>query len=120
MGDLGQVAQASKLNQRMMMKPAKLTIQSVFKKLKELAQMKGNASQNKKKDLIKSMMVAGESCEPLYIIRALEGKLRIGLAEKSVIAALAHAIVLTPPSLSAPPPILDMFGEISPSELEKR
>jgi DNA ligase-1 len=42
-GDLGIVAEQSRSNQRMMFQPAKLNVQSVFSKLKDIAQMSGHA-----------------------------------------------------------------------------
>uniref|UniRef100_A0A158QFG1 DNA ligase n=1 Tax=Hymenolepis diminuta TaxID=6216 RepID=A0A158QFG1_HYMDI len=96
LGDLGAVAEAMKSRQQTMFKPKSLTLQVVYDRLKEIAFMVGNASQTKKVKLIQTLLVACRKCEAKYLIRSLQGKLRIGLAEQSVLAALGQAVAMTP------------------------
>lgn len=51
-------------------------------------------SQAKKVGIIKKLLAACQGNEAKFIVRSLEGKLRIGLADKTLVVAIAHAIVL--------------------------
>jgi DNA ligase 1 len=104
LGDLGLIAQTSKSNQRTMFATKPLTIASVFAAFKEIALESGNLSQDKKKTKIQAMLVASRGSEATFIARSMQGKLRIGLAEQSVIVALARAVLISPPHLSVDPP----------------
>ncbi|KAF8754706.1 DNA ligase [Rhizoctonia solani] len=95
-GDLGLVAMNSRAMQKTLWKPKPLTLPAVFKSLLEIAQSTGHSSQNKKIGIITKLLAAclPDHAEAKYIIRSLEGKLRIRLAERTVLVALAQACVL--------------------------
>ncbi|KAI5016719.1 hypothetical protein ZWY2020_006570 [Hordeum vulgare] len=93
LGDLGLVAKASRSSQKMMYKPKPLTISRVLDTFRTIAKESGKDSQDKKRSHIKGLLVAAMDCEPQYIIRLLQSKMRIGLAEKTVQMALGQAAV---------------------------
>lgn len=111
-GDLGLVAAKSRSNQPTMFKPRALTVKGVRDGLMGIATVAGHGSQEKKVAGIKKLLSAadaslagrgskgvdiakdkGGASEAKFIVRFLEGKLRLGLAEKTVLVALAHAMV---------------------------
>lgn len=93
LGDLGMVAQKSRLGQPTMFKPAALDVDTVFDNLTNIAKLTGKDSQLRKIALINRMLTACDmkSSEAKFLVRSLEGKLRIGLAEKTVLTGLAQA-----------------------------
>ena len=112
-GDLGLVAAKSRSNQPTMFKPKPLTVRGVLEGLMNIAVIQGDGSQGRKIAGIKKLLstadaaIAGKgskgvditkdkggASEAKFIVRFLEGKLRLGLAEKTVLIALAHAMVI--------------------------
>ncbi|KAI0408626.1 ATP-dependent DNA ligase [Xylaria palmicola] len=107
-GDLGLVAVKSRSTQPTMFKPKPLTVRGVHKGLMDVATITGNGAQGRKVDLIKKMLSAADAhstgrvdiskdkggpSEAKYLVRFLEGKLRLGLAERTVLVAIAQAVV---------------------------
>ncbi|KAJ5716283.1 DNA ligase 1 [Penicillium malachiteum] len=83
-GDLGLVAAKSRSNQPTMFKPKALTVRGVHEGLLGIAKVPRGVDITKEK---------GGPSEAKFIVRFLEGKLRLGLAERTVLVALAQAIV---------------------------
>ena len=110
-GDLGMVAAKSKSNQRSLWgaKPKPLTVRGVHEGLLGIATMKGEGAQGAKVNGIRKLLSQADAMqeggktadggdvkaasEAKFIVRTLEGKMRLGLAEKTVIVSLAHAMV---------------------------
>lgn len=116
-GDLGKVAQNARSKQHTLAfaplkpaanakPPAVLSVPDVYNQFVKIAKMTGNNSQQQKCSIIKGLLVkcekdkkAGQgdnaSAEAAkFIIRGLQGKLRIGLAEKSILMSLTYAFML--------------------------
>lgn len=112
-GDLGLVAAKSRSNQPTMFKPRPLTVRGVLEGLMGIATVSGDGSQGRKIAGIKKLLSAadaslagkgskgiditkdkGGASEAKFIVRFLEGKLRLGLAERTVLVGLAHAMVV--------------------------
>ncbi|KAI0180037.1 ATP-dependent DNA ligase [Hypoxylon sp. FL1284] len=107
-GDLGLVAVKSKSTQPTMFKPKPLTVGGVHKGLMDIATLSGNGAQGRKVDGIKKLLSAADAhstgkvdinkdkggpSEAKYLVRFLEGKLRLGLAEKTVLVSIAQAMI---------------------------
>jgi hypothetical protein len=102
-GDLGSVAAACKGKQKTLggffgaTAKVPLTVTEVLKVFREIAETKGNQAQKGKIEKIQKLVVRATTVETKYIIRGLQGKLRIGLAQSTVLISLAHALALTTP-----------------------
>jgi len=114
-GDIGTLAQQKRNKQRTIFPPPPLKISGVFKNLLKLAKTTGHKSGTVKGDLIKKMIVSCRESEIKYIIRCLQGNLRIGLAAQTVQSSLAQAVVLTPPGGK----VMDASKHMGPGELEE-
>jgi DNA ligase-1 len=98
LGDLGVVANLLAKSKRSLFgfKPRELTVRGVLSSYREIAGISGTGSEKIKRGKISKMLSDAVKEESKYLVRGLQGKLRIGLAEQTVLTALAQAIFITP------------------------
>jgi DNA ligase-1 len=108
-GDLGLVAAKSKGGQPTMFKPKPLTVRGVHESLMTIAKIEGSGGQGRKVSGIHKLLSAADAnlpkgkgidieenkggpSEAKFIVRTLEGKMRLGLADKTVLVSMAQAM----------------------------
>jgi len=96
--DLGEVALLSRVSQKVLFMPPKLSIEKVFAEMKAIAACSGKDSGKIRKEKISKMLVASRGEEAKFIVRMLQGKLRIGIQIPTVLQAIAYAFQLTVPA----------------------
>ncbi|CAD2217917.1 DNA ligase N terminus/ATP dependent DNA ligase domain/ATP dependent DNA ligase C terminal region containing protein, putative [Angomonas deanei] len=94
-GDLAEVAQNKKQQQSTLVKPKALGARDVFRAFREIALMSGKDVVRRRSDTIKKLLRDAKGAEINIIVRALQQKMRIGMAESSALNALGYAFTLS-------------------------
>ena len=68
-----------------------LTVERVYQTLEEIAKTVGEGSQNQKIGLISNLLKVASPIEARYLLRTVTGQLRLGVADMTIIDALAVA-----------------------------
>lgn len=68
-----------------------LTIEKVFENFRKIAEITGERSQDKKIQLLEELLNVAEPIESRYIVRTVSGKLRLGIADATILDAMAIA-----------------------------
>ncbi len=68
-----------------------LTVEKVFENFKKIAELSGEKSQDKKVSLLGELLNYAKPIEARYIVRTVTGKLRLGVADATILDALAIA-----------------------------
>jgi DNA ligase-1 len=91
-GDLGKVAEALSASKRQRsLMPQELTVQRVHANLVDIATASGSGSQDLKIRKLQEMLIDAEPVEAKYILRTVIGKMRLGVADMTIVDALAQA-----------------------------
>ncbi|OMO55604.1 DNA ligase, ATP-dependent [Corchorus capsularis] len=93
-GDLGDVAQAFRQTQTLLAPPPPLLIRDVFSVVRKISVQTGSGSTTRKKNLIVNLMRSCREKEMKFLVRTLVRNLRIGAMMKTILPALAQAVVM--------------------------
>ena len=92
-GDIGAISEyaVSKKNVVSLFQQQPLTLSSIYKRLKEIADTIGSGSSKDKKNILKGLLIDSSPPEAKYLIKIINGELRIGLTEGLVEIAISKA-----------------------------
>ncbi len=89
-GDLGLVAQEAITSRRQRPLDSRpLTLAKVYENLDEIARSSGAGSQERKITLLADLLASATPVEAKYIVRTVVGKMRLGVADMTIVDALA-------------------------------
>lgn len=96
-GDLGEVARRLMTKKKQVtLFTEELTVNKVFDKIKQLPDITGEGSVDRKMDSISELLTSSEPLEAKFIVRTVLGDLRIGVAEGRLRDAIASAFGISP------------------------
>ncbi len=95
-GDLGIVAEEAIKKKRQTTlfsfeEEKKLTVEKVYENFEKIARAEGEGSQDRKVQLLAELLNLASPLEARYIVRTVEGKLRLGIADMTILDALSIA-----------------------------
>lgn len=94
LGDLGDVAQACRQTQSLLAQPRPLSIREVFSVLRKISMETGSGSAIRRRSLVVNLMRSCREKEMKFLVRTLVRNLRIGAMMRTVLPALAQAVIL--------------------------
>ncbi len=95
-GDLGSVAEEAIKKKRQTTlfsfeEEKNLTVEKVYENFEKIAKAEGPGSQDRKIQLLAELLNLAKPIEAKYIVRTVEGKLRLGIADMTILDALSIA-----------------------------
>ena len=91
-GDIGSLTQElMNSNKQVLLFKDDLTVEKVFNTLKLMSEKSGQDSTKMKRDLMKNLILSGSAVEAKYIVRIALGKLRLGVADSTILMGLIDA-----------------------------
>ncbi len=88
-GDLGEAAYELKVKRKKEKGKKEMSISEVFEKLSEIAKDSGIGSQERKVQLFSKLLKQVDPLSAKYLVRITLGKMRLGMADKTLIEALS-------------------------------
>lgn len=120
LGDLGNVAEElTKKKKQMTLADESLTVEKVFQNLRELPNIVGEGSVDRKNATVSELLTAASPEEAKFIVRTVLGDLRIGVAEGRIRDSIAKAYNVSSESVEHAYMLTTDYGKVAKAAAEK-